>query len=78
MTGTVSTDASGNNVPVEKLVSQRNILHGNHVDILVHDTDAKDTTVQALPQIIDYYRSQGYTFKGLTVDSVAAHHGVNN
>lgn len=44
----------------------------------MHDTDAKDTTVQALPQIIDYYRSQGYTFKGLTVDSVAAHHGVNN
>ena len=73
-----STDASGNNVPVEKLVSNATSCTANHVDILMHDTDAKDTTVQALPQIIDYYRSQGYTFKGLTVDSVAAHHGVNN
>ena len=73
-----STDASGNNVPVEKLVSNATSCTANHVDILMHDTDAKDTTVQALPQIIDYYRSQGYTFKGLTVDSVAAHHEVNN
>ena len=73
-----STDASGNNVPVEKLVSNATSCTANHVDILMHDTDAKDTTVQALPQIIDYYRSQGYTFKGLTVDSVSAHHGVNN
>lgn len=73
-----STDASGNNVPVSTLVSNATSCSADHVNILMHDTDAKDTTVQALPQIIDYYKSQGYTFKGLTVDSVAAHHGVNN
>lgn len=73
-----STDASGNNVPVSTLVSNATSCSADHVNILMHDTDAKDTTVQALPEIIDYYRSQGYTFKGLTVDSTAAHHGVNN
>lgn len=36
-----STDASGNNVPVEKLVSNATSCTANHVDILMHDTDAK-------------------------------------
>ena len=73
-----STDASGNNVAVSKLVQNAILCSADHVTILMHDTDAKDTTVEALPQIIEYYRGQGYSFKGLTKDSVAAHHRVNN
>lgn len=73
-----STDASGNNVAVSKLVQNATLCSADHVTILMHDTDAKDTTVEALPQIIEYYRGQGYSFKGLTKDSVAAHHRVNN
>ncbi|WP_234118981.1 polysaccharide deacetylase family protein [Clostridium hydrogenum] len=34
----------------------------NVVVILMHDAAAKTTTVQALPEIIQYLRSQGYTF----------------
>ena len=73
-----STDASGNNVAVSKLVQNATLCSADHVTILMHDTDAKDTTVEALPQIIEYYRGRGYSFKGLTKDSVAAHHRVNN
>lgn len=73
-----STDATGNNVAVSTLVANATSCSANHVTILMHDTDAKDTTVQALPKIIEYYRSQGYAFEGLTKDSIAAHHSVNN
>ena len=62
----------------EELVAQATSFDSNNIILLCHDSHGKQTTVEALPQIIDYYRSQGYTFKGLTVDSVAAHHGVNN
>ena len=73
-----STDASGNNVAVEKLVANATSCSKQHVNILMHDTDAKDTTVEALPQIIEHYRDNGYTFKEITVDSFAPHHKVNN
>ncbi|WP_306433465.1 polysaccharide deacetylase family protein [Paenibacillus faecis] len=36
---------------------------GNKITVLMHSGGGKrDKTVKALPQIIDYYRSQGYTF----------------
>lgn len=73
-----STDAEGNNRPVEKLVANATSCSKKHINILMHDTDAKDTTVEALPKIIEYYRAKGYTFKGLTVNSFAPHHKVNN
>ena len=73
-----STDASGNNVPVNVLVKNATSCTSQHINILMHDTDAKDTTVKALPKIIEYYREKGYTFKAITVDSYTAHHNVNN
>ena len=30
--------------------------------LLMHDTAGKELTVQTLPQIIDYFKNQGYTF----------------
>lgn len=73
-----STDASGNNVPVSQLVANATSCSSQHINILMHDTDAKDTTVEALPRIIEHYRKEGYSFKAITVDSYSAHHGVNN
>lgn len=35
----------------------------NSVVILMHDAQAKKTTVDALPQVIQYLREQGYEFK---------------
>lgn len=74
-----STDASGNGVPVEKLVSNATDGIGmQNPVILCHDTNEKTTTVDALPAILEAYKSSGYTFKGLTKDSFAAHHSVSN
>ena len=37
----------------------------DNVIVLLHDTNAKGTTAEALPQIIKYFRSQGYEFRTL-------------
>ena len=61
-----------------KIVKNASSADCMHINILMHDTDAKDTTVKALPKIIEHYRKLGYAFKGLTIDSYAPHHHVNN
>jgi peptidoglycan/xylan/chitin deacetylase (PgdA/CDA1 family) len=61
-------DAEGKgNWPVEKLVQNIKATSAgkNRLVILMHDAPLKQTTVQALPQIIDYLKSQGYSFKTL-------------
>lgn len=58
-------DAEALNVPPDKLLSkvketykgQKNLI------VLMHDAPSKSTTVQALPHIIQFLQSQGYTFK---------------
>ncbi|WP_289220613.1 polysaccharide deacetylase [Ileibacterium valens] len=74
-----STDASGNNVPVEQLIANATSGIGTEkINILFHDTDAKNTTVEALPSIIQAYKDAGYIFKGVSKDGFAPHHAVNN
>ncbi len=75
-----STDASGNNVSVSKLVNNIKTYGGKKKQdvVLMHDTAAKDTTVQALPQIIEFYIEKGYTFAPLTVQTPQVTHGINN
>ena len=73
-----STDASGNHVAVDKLIRNGTSRHDNNVMILCHDTQAKDTTVQALPAIIEHYKNLGYTFKGIDDATYAPHQSVNN
>ncbi|EJO5346314.1 polysaccharide deacetylase [Clostridium botulinum] len=60
-------DAEGNNIPKEKLIQniKKTIEGKNHVVILMHDCAAKKTTVEALPDIIEYLIAQGYEFKAL-------------
>ncbi|MDO4511648.1 MAG: polysaccharide deacetylase family protein [Bacteroidales bacterium] len=71
-----SRDASGNNVPVARLVSSACSARHNIECLLMHDTGAKRTTVQALPQIIRYFKAQGYEFGVLnSVDYVCWHGG---
>lgn len=62
----------------EQLVAQATSFHDNNIILLSHDSETKDTTVEALPKIIEYYQSQGYVFKALDLNSYVAHHGVNN
>ena len=35
----------------------------NSIILLMHDANDKQQTVDALPEIIQYYRNEGYTFK---------------
>lgn len=75
-----STDASGNKVSKAKILSSVKSASKGKGDIcvLMHDTGAKKTTVEALPEIISYLRAQGYQFEALTTESPIFHHGVNN
>ena len=75
-----STDASGNGIPVEQIVSsvKNNCSKDGYNVILMHDTDAKGTTAKALPKIIKWAKKEGYTFKAMTPNSPMVHHGVNN
>ena len=73
-----SSDASGRNVSVAKIVANATASHASNIILLMHDTFGKDTTPSALIDIIDHYRQEGYIFLGLTSDSFAAHHRVNN
>ena len=75
-----SSDASGNNVPVADIMAsiQNQGGYSDHEIVLMHDTGSKDTTVEALPQIIEYYQEKGYTFAPITVDTPPVQHGINN
>ena len=75
-----STDASGNNIPVDQIVSsvKNSCSKKTYNVILMHDTDAKGTTAKALPKIIKWAKKKGYVFKAMTPDSPTIHHGVNN
>lgn len=73
-----SSDASGWGVPANDIAKSACVDWGGNLVILMHDTSGKETTVQALPKIIKYYKDRGYEFRALTEDSFPAHHGVNN
>ncbi len=73
-----STDASGNNVPVAKLVANGTSTYSNNLCILMHDTGAKHTTVKALPAIIKYYKKHHYKFETLENSPHVYHHHINN
>lgn len=73
-----STDASGNNVAVSKLIANATSSKSNNINILFHDTRAKSTTVEALPAIIENYLARGYRFEGINDSSFVPHQKVNN
>lgn len=75
-----SGDASGNNIARDKIYS--NVTNGlfgegNNV-VLMHDTNYKETTADALQDIINYAKANGYQFLPLTMDTRPCHHGIAN
>lgn len=65
-----SSDAAGLNVPAMKLRENVKVECKNTkcAIILMHDSYYKETTTEALPEIIDNLKSQGYIFK--TFDNI--------
>lgn len=70
-----SKDAS-KNVQDKKVIVQ-SVLEGaknkNHAIILMHDAPPKTTTVQALPEIVEGLRAQGFVFEKITPETPAVH-----
>ncbi|EHK2440649.1 polysaccharide deacetylase [Clostridium perfringens] len=58
-------DAEGKPYSTEKMLNyvKKTSKGKNHVVILMHDAAGKEKTVEILPQIIDYYKNEGYEFK---------------
>lgn len=54
-------------LPADVLVNnlKQSVAGKQHVVILMHDASAKMTTAEALPRVIEYLKSEGYTFKTL-------------
>ena len=49
-----------------------------NIVLLCHDAQAKKTTVEALPKIIEHYQSLGYTFEAIDRTTLVPHHEVGN
>lgn len=75
-----SGDADANTVAASKIISNvKNYLVKDRNNIvLMHDTNAKTTTADALPEIIEFGLSNGYTFLPITEDTPPVHHHINN
>lgn len=48
----------------------------SHAVILFHDSAAKDETVEALPEVMEYYKGQGYEFRAIDRESFVPHHNI--
>ncbi len=75
-----SGDASAARVPAETIVN--NVLNGakgkNSICVLMHDTSAKTTTVEALPAIIEGLDAMGFRFAPITAEVYGFHQRINN
>lgn len=54
------------------------LSHNSANIILMHDSSGHEATVEALDEIIDFGKSNGYTFANLKEDMSAMRHSVNN
>ena len=72
------SSGDGGNCDTPTLVANATSVNYNNIMLLSHDSNGKETTVEALPQIIEHYQSLGYVFKAIDRESFAAHHKTNN
>ncbi len=63
----LTRDAEGINVPSKTLFEnvKRTAVKQQNLIILMHDSAGKETTLESLPEIIDYLKTQGFVFKVL-------------
>lgn len=77
----VSSGDANSNTPSFTYI-RNNVLNSardkNSICVLMHDTSAKTTTVQALPEIIEGLMKMGYSFDRIVPETYGYHHRVNN
>lgn len=75
-----SGDATGNNISAKRLLKniKSDIGVQTEIDVLMHDAGKnKNTTVEALPSIIEYLQSKGFTLLPITEDTPPVQHKAN-
>lgn len=72
-----SHDATGNHVPVSTILYYACSDKHPQAVVLMHDTKPKVTTVQALPQIIKFYKDHGYEFATIQGLGLVNHHNIS-
>lgn len=74
-----SGDANGGKVPAATIVNNcRKVPRSNSVIVLMHDAGDKKTTVEALPEVIAYYKTAGCTFAAIDANTPVIHQKVAN
>ena len=73
-----SGDAGSDDMPAATIVDNSCQEGWTNIMLLMHDTDAKNSTAEALPKVIEYYKERGYEFCAIDRDSYAVHHGISN
>lgn len=60
-------DAEALHIPTDVLLNRikETLKNKDNAVVLMHDSNTKDTTAEALPEIINYLQSEGYSFKTL-------------
>lgn len=72
-----SGDAEGKNVSEQRIIQSVLSQSRNKqvINILMHDASTKNTTVKALPKIIEELKKMGFTFKSLHPSDIGFHQG---
>lgn len=74
-----SGDASGGTVPASTIINNcRKVPRNNTVIVLMHDAGDKRTTVEALPEVIAYYKAAGCNFAAIDANTPPIHQKVAN
>ncbi len=71
-----SGDASPRGLSADEIYGNvtGNAADKNSACVLMHDTEAKGTTVEALPRMIEWFKANGYEFDVLQADSFGYHY----
>ena len=74
-----SGDAAGGTVPASTIINNcRKVPRNNTVIVLMHDAGDKQTTVEALPEVIAYYKAAGCSFAAIDENTPLIHQKVAN
>lgn len=73
-----NNDAFGGVAPTEEIIAAACSYTDENLIMLMHDSENKTTTVEALPAIIEHFLREGYRFEPITPDTMVYHHGVVN
>ena len=76
-----ASSGDGGVLSTEDIIAQstdQSLLQFDSITLLCHDAVGKETTVEALPAIIEHYLKNGYSLEAIDRSSMVAHHEPSN